>query len=263
MIHNKYNEYNIEDIFEPSYNLLIFQSLEDDVIEFLKNISIEYYPESDDRKYIYSPKLANLILNIGSRTDEFFKNWNIVRDLAIKNIKNKHPNIKEDLLHKKLMRIDLEYYQDIEKNGVCILSDKYIYMPRIDGHIKPFDNFTKWTNLENPCNSWWCAYNNVKHHGYERKKEGNLDHVVVSLAALFLVNCIYKDMSLRPKNIHGKHVKLNLAKNKEKIKNLVLGRTYIIDKQIIRGTKHNLYDVETSCFYYKSRLFNYKSSIKI
>ena len=173
---------------------MIFEDLERDAIRFLENVALEYYPDSEDRVKIYSPKLSNILINIGSRIDEFFKNWNVVIEGSKNRLKIEHPNFSENKLIEKLERIDLDYYKDIERNKIFILSDIEVFIPRIEKHIKPFDNWISWNNKENPCKSWWCAYNNVKHHGYERRPEGNLDNVIKSLGALFILNCIHKDV---------------------------------------------------------------------
>lgn len=189
-VHEKLENGNM---YKSGYTVMIFEDLERDVMRFLENVALEYYPDSEDREKIYSPKLSNILINIGSRTDEFFKNWSIVIEGVVNIFKSKNPNISEKELKEKLKRIDIEYYKDIERNKKFILSDIEIFIPRIERPIKPFEDWIDWNNKENPCKSWWCAYNNVKHHGYERRSEGNLDNVIKSLGALFILNCLHKD----------------------------------------------------------------------
>jgi len=64
-------------MFKSGYSLNSYQILEDDLIDFLKNISIDYY-QGDERKKIFSPKLGELLIRIGSQIDIFFRNWDIV-----------------------------------------------------------------------------------------------------------------------------------------------------------------------------------------
>lgn len=66
-------------MYKSGYTMMIFEDLEREVVKFLENISIEYYPNPKERENIYSPMLANILINIGSRVDEFFRNWNIVK----------------------------------------------------------------------------------------------------------------------------------------------------------------------------------------
>jgi len=59
-------------MFKSGYSLNSYQILEDDLIDFLKNISIDYY-QGDERKKIFSPKLGELLIRIGSQIDIFFE----------------------------------------------------------------------------------------------------------------------------------------------------------------------------------------------
>lgn len=61
-------------MFKSGYSLRAFKMLEDDLVNFLNYISIEYY-SSEEWKKIYSPKLAEHFIRIGSQVDIFLKNW--------------------------------------------------------------------------------------------------------------------------------------------------------------------------------------------
>ena len=162
-------------MYKSGYTLRIYRILENDLVNFLNNISIEYYL-GEERKKIYSPKLAELLIRIGSQVDIFFRNWDIVHETYKKNNPKKQLN---------LGKLYIENYKDIERDGEIILSDKKIEILFTEEIIKPFEF---WTDKRYPI--WWKAYNNVKHQGFTCRKEGNLYNVIESLAALFLLNCV-------------------------------------------------------------------------
>ncbi len=169
-------------MYESGYSLRMFQILEDDVVDFLTYIPLEYYL-GDKRKEIFSPRLAELLIRIGSQVDIFFKNWDIVHEVY----KNKYPNKKfnQD-------KLDIGNYKDIERDGKKILSNKEIRILSTDELLTPFKC---WTDNGYPL--WWKAYNNVKHQGFKNKIDGNLFNVIESLSALFLINCINKETTLK------------------------------------------------------------------
>lgn len=160
---------------KSGYTLRIYRILENDLVNFLDNISIEYYL-GEERKKIYSPKLAELLIRIGSQVDIYFRNWDIVHETFKENNPEKQFNLE---------KLYIEYYRDIERDGKIILSDKKIKILFTGEILKPFEF---WTDKRYPL--WWKAYNNVKHQGFAYRKEGNLYNVIESLGALFLLNCV-------------------------------------------------------------------------
>jgi len=160
-------------MFKSGHSLNLYQIIEDDFMEFLKNISIDYY-QGDERKKIFSPKLGELLIRIGSQIDIFFRNWDIVQ--------SHNPGVLiEDL--------SFGSYKAIEKDRH--LNDKNIKIIATDEILFPFDNWTR----EDP--DWQTAYNNVKHNGYTYKENGNFFNVIESLAALFLLNCVHDDLKIK------------------------------------------------------------------
>lgn len=151
-------------MFKSGHSLRIFKILEDDLVNFLNYISIEYY-SSEEWKKIYSPKLAELFIRIGSQLDTFLNTWCV--DLGF------FPRLEE-----------LKYgnYQKLIKK--YDLDNKEIILMQTDDILKPF-----YDGLKSQPN-WLTFYNNVKHNGYYHKEEGNLFNVIESLSALFLINCI-------------------------------------------------------------------------
>ncbi len=156
-------------MFKSGYTLMLFQILENDVVDFLTYIPLEYYL-GDKRSEIYSPRLAELLIRIGSQIDIYFRNWSVVQQ--------NNPT-------KKTEELTFQNYKSI--NNVYRLEEKEIKILATDEIIKPFENWTK----RDP--NWWASYNNVKHNGFFHKKEGNLINVIESLAALFLLNCLHEE----------------------------------------------------------------------
>lgn len=145
----------------------MFQILENDLVNFNNYIPIDYYL-GEKRKDIFSPKLSELLIRIGSQIDIFFRNWDLVQ------IKNSGI-LSENLNFRHYKEIDLK----LDERGMILLST--------DEKINPFSDWKRITP------GWWTAYNHIKHNGFESKNEGNLFNVIESLSALFLINCINKE----------------------------------------------------------------------
>ena len=160
-------------MFRSGYTLKLFQILENDFIDYLKYISIDYY-RGDERKKIFSPKLNELLIRIGSQIDIFFRNWDIVHS------KNLGVNLED---------LSFGNYQSIEKD-INLMYKDITFLPTYE-IITPFKD---WKH-EKP--KWWIAYDQVKHDGFTKKEKGNLFNVIESLSALFLLNCIHEDTKIK------------------------------------------------------------------
>ncbi|MCX9082191.1 MAG: hypothetical protein OIN83_08325 [Candidatus Methanoperedens sp.] len=165
-------------MFESGYSIRLYQILENDVVDFLNYIPIDYYL-GEKKKQIFSPKIAELLVRIGSQVDIFFRYWDIVHEVYIKKYNPKKF---------KLNDLDMGYFKDIERENKIILSNKEIKIISTDEIIIPFEFFSG--DRRYPL--FWNAYNHVKHNGFTNKKEGNLFNVIESLAALFLLNCVHE-----------------------------------------------------------------------
>jgi hypothetical protein len=163
-------------MYDSGYSVNIYKIHERDVVDFLDYIPIDYYLGSK-RKEIFSPKLAELLIRIGSQIDTFFRNWDVVHEVYNQNHKNPLKSV-----------YDLRFpnFKDIEIYEKVILGDKEIKIIATDEIIEPFVN---WTNRCYP--RWWDAYTKVKHNGFLYNKDGSLLNVIDSLSALFLINCIH------------------------------------------------------------------------
>lgn len=169
---------NSESIYCSGHTLMMLEVMEDMVLDFLKYVPLEYYRESEDRKAIYSPKLTNIFLSIGSETDIFFRYWTEVHE----NWKKDPINSKKKFNESVVRGLDKKNYDPVVKN--MKLYDIEVNISCINKFIKPFENFDK----------WWSAYNHIKHNGYYYRDEGSLKNVVESLGALFILNCFHEDV---------------------------------------------------------------------
>lgn len=169
---------------------------------------IRYVPLSKDHHNVWSLKLANLLLLIGSSIDSFFKcSLSSLRTSLIDNHINSrkfayiclegecvtYQSIgymiedfeEESDFYKKLLKTekpDMGLYRDIFDEHYK-LSNKVVYVLRTREKIKPFE---EWANGKSP--KWWQIYRDLKHSRFEYRKRATLKVVLNSLAALFLLN---------------------------------------------------------------------------
>lgn len=178
--------------YDKGRTLTIFDALERDLLEFLNYIPLEYYPGTE-RKGIYSPKLENMLLVIGARIDSFFRYWDIVLKKNLKQIRLCRPGS----FPKGINKLTFGNYKSIEED--IRLHDRKVVLSYSGEIIRPFNNWDRDIpedlseyDEERHGPLWLKAYNNVKHRGYFERKLGNLDNVVISLGALFILNCEHK-----------------------------------------------------------------------
>ena len=150
-----------------------YTSVEDDFIDYLN-----YVPWTHGHKKVWSPKLANLLLNIGSLIDSIFRSYldsptvDLVED--IDKIRGKrNPNIND--------------FQKVYEK-VYSFSNREVYLLSTEGKITPLSN---WKNQKSP--DWWTAYNQVKHNRFENKTEATLEKTLYALSGLFLVCVLLKE----------------------------------------------------------------------
>ncbi len=186
-------------MYESGYSLRMFQILENELVNFFNYIPIDYY-SGDKRKDIFSPRLSELLIRIGSQIDIFFRNWDRVQS------KNRGVPLAE-LKFGNYKAIDM--ILDDEDNNIKIIAT--------DETLKPFNNWKR----NDP--DWWIAYNHVKHNGYENKTEGNLLNVIESLSALFLLNCIHEKTQLQL--VKYGYIKIQ---NLDDYRNIVEGNSLVI-----------------------------------
>ncbi len=188
-----------------------YQNLESDFLNFIKYVPL--YPEHED---VWSFKLVNQLLLIGSSIDSFFKcaMHSLKKTFIINPLENgkynfeyesngsnyacmhcgigyvpedfkEESNFYKNLLNDKNPNMGLyrNIFQDYYK-----LSDKSIYVLRNKEELKPFK---EWNDGKSP--EWWNAYTKLKHSRFENRKLATLKMVLNALAALFLLNVYHVD----------------------------------------------------------------------
>lgn len=170
-------------MYKSGHTLNIYEDLESSVIEFLRYIPLEYYPKDQDRELIYSPKLANILISIGSQIDTFFRNWSLVQA-------NCHAYSDKEIKELSFMN-----YKSVEND--VHLSNKKLISGSTEIIIKPFDQWSNWKQSTDPSRDtrcWWNAYNHTKHNSFFHRREGNMNNVIKSLGALFILNCEHPEV---------------------------------------------------------------------
>lgn len=220
-------------MYKIGHTLMIYGDLESNVIEFLRYIPLEYYPKDKDRELIYSPKLANILISIGSQIDTFFRNWILVQA-------NCHA-----YSDKEIKKLNFMNYRSVE-NDVYLSNKKLTISTEII--ITPFDHWCNWKQNKNDpsrdTRCWWNAYNHIKHNSFFYRREGNMNNVIKSLGALFILNCEHEEV--------WKHL---------------IGRGYI-DKPYINPDHQIGKNIDTTPFYVYhadavSRLFRLKTRMQV
>jgi hypothetical protein len=165
-----------ENIFETGLAWKIFNETENEFISFLD--VVPFVPKHED---VYSLKLFNLIINLGSHIDNIFiamsrynKFQNNKDVLAILN--SDRPNIVmyrtafEPLYHLSYKKIY------VKKETIFSIRDYY-------SKIIPFYGFNKRSPL------WWETYNDLKHSWFKGHNilKANVSNTLRALASLFLL----------------------------------------------------------------------------
>lgn len=154
-----------------------YTTVEDDFINYL-----DYVPWTHDHRKVWSPKLANLLLNTGSLIDSIFRSYlnRPTVDLGedIDKIRGKrNPNIND--------------FQKVYEN-VYSCSNREVHLLSTEEKLTPWSNWQK----QNSPPDWWTAYNHVKHNRFENKTEANLENTLYALSGLFLVCVLLKEFRL-------------------------------------------------------------------
>ena len=152
-----------------------YEPLEDTFIDFLS-----YVPWTQKHKEVWSPKLANLLLNIGSIIDSTFRSYlesptlNTAKDID---------NIRSDQ-----RKQDINGFQKVY-DDVYSFSNKEAYF------LYTGDKLTSWSDWQKRGKpKWWTNYNKVKHDRFKNRTEANLENTLNALSGLFLVCVILKEV---------------------------------------------------------------------
>lgn len=155
-----------------------YTAVEDDFINYLN-----YVPWTHDHKEVWSPKLANLLLNIGSLIDSIFRSY-------FRSYKNSPTvDLVEDIdkIRRKI-KPDINGFQKVYEK-VYSFSNREVYILSTEEKLTPWSNWQK----QDSSPDWWKAHNDVKHNRFENKTEATLENTLYALSGLFLVCVLLKE----------------------------------------------------------------------
>jgi hypothetical protein len=164
----------------------IYKKLEEDFME------LSYYIAIDKKQLkTYSIKIADLILRSVSECE------NIAKELCKKeNIKfrDKNGKIRQYILFNEYINRLEEVYGLGHKHVSCIFNN--IKQDTFDIKHTPFAKKKIMKNgKEKEFLNWYNSYNLIKHDRVKNFREANLGNLIDSLAALFLLNVYYMDIT--------------------------------------------------------------------
>lgn len=148
-----------------------YNSLEDE----FKNI-IKYIPLEEEHLDVWSLKLGDILIVLGSAIESFFK-FAIKDSIFDSTAKIENIRRKKETNIKDYSKVFEDYYD---------LSKKYVYIRSMGKFIRPFEQWAYNKPLE-----WWRAYQDVKHDRFVNKKEAKLKYVLEGIAGLFLLSVVH------------------------------------------------------------------------
>jgi len=162
------------DIFERGLAWKVFSEVEKEFVSFL-----EIIPFVPKHEKVYSFKLLNLILSIGSHVDNIFKAMG-----AYPKFRNK-PSIKKMLKKPEITTYGtaFESIYHLSSKRVSVKSEPIPSVRTYYAEWIPFAGFQK----KSP--SWWKAYNDLKHTWFQGEmiQKANVKNTLRALAGLFLL----------------------------------------------------------------------------
>lgn len=167
----------MENIFTSGLAWKTFRDLE---VAFLNYT--EYVPLRKEHDGVYSHKLLQLLLQVGSSIDTLFKNMTLYEgfdDLEV--IRKTREKVNTNSVGMTDFRKSFDPIYELSSQEVEIRQDVHVY-----GKIKPFEYFNCGKNP-----GWWRTYTAIKHDWYKNIQHANLGTTAEALAGLFLLNVIH------------------------------------------------------------------------
>lgn len=231
-----------EAFWEEDYLLL-----EEEFLDFIK-----YVPLVENHEDVWSMKLANLLLLIGSSIDSFFKNslqycLNILIEENSPENNNNPQRLSEYEDYQNKLDSNNTNMGDFREvfNEFYMLSNEPVYVLRNKWEFKPFN---KWSEDKSP--EWWDVYRKLKHDRIKHRERCTLKITLNALGALFLLN-IYHVESRRKLMEQRKIIKSNmnvgyLLKIMDERGNIneinpILAKTYLFG-YVFKGSHGHYYD---------------------
>lgn len=152
----------------------VYLSLEDEFLNYIR-----YVPLVPNHENVWSYPLANLLNNVGSCIDSFFKNAIYCESLdGFEGIQPIRDNEKKQ---------NMKYYREIF-DAKYHLSGKKIFELQ---SLSPVCPFNKWK--ENTAPIWWNDYTDIKHDRFRNKESATLNSTLEALGGLFLLFLNHKE----------------------------------------------------------------------
>lgn len=164
-------------IFSRGQSWHNYEDLETNVLECFTYVALDV-----DHLSVWSNRLGEILLRIGSAIDSFFYTARasplFENEHGIQKFRDKNePSIND-------YRSFFERYYKLSQANVEVRPNGVFFKT-----IIPFHEFQT-----NHSPQWWKAYNKIKHEWYNsRKQMATLNNVLEALASLFLLNILHKD----------------------------------------------------------------------
>lgn len=174
----------------------VYKNLESEFSKLMYHIHID-----DFQKNVYSSKIADILLRSVVEIES------ISKDLYVANggIKTSYIRYDEDaikFLNKKWL---------LDKKTVLISSTNCFFTNK---EILPFVKNETRTGKSNKTYSWNNSYQNIKHDRAKNLKYGNIKYLFDSMAALYLLNLYYSDLTFDlDKDAKGISLSPNMGSN--------------------------------------------------
>ena len=171
-----------ENIFDSGVAWRVFNEVETELVSFFSIVPL--VPKHED---VFSFKLFNLILSIGSHVDNVFKAMS--RYNKFNNNQNMINIINADTPNIGMYRNAFEPIYHLSSKKIFVKKDAIIPLRDYYSEIIPFSGFTK----KSP--KWWKIYNELKHSWFKGNNiyEANVNNAIRSLAALFILNIRHEE----------------------------------------------------------------------
>lgn len=163
--------------FEMGFAWETFERLEKRLEE-----SLYYVPLDEQHVYNWSPFYREMLIQIGSEIDSFFRNMIDSKSL------DKFPDVTT--LRGSKDELKISHYRKAF-NPIFELSTVEIdvYSPNLHyAIIKPFEQFKYDKSPE-----WWQKHNDIKHNWASNYQQAHLRNVIEALSGLFELNILHKE----------------------------------------------------------------------
>lgn len=134
-----------------------YESLEEDFIKTIRYVSLE-----EENFNTYSIEYSRLLQAICSEID-----------VVLKELSSKDGDEKTNIA---------QYYKYIEENRPTLINEEVKVIKFLNLKLYPLKN---WTQKDSP--TWWSSHNKIKHNRNEKMIYANLENVLNSLSALYLL----------------------------------------------------------------------------